>query len=499
MNDNKSSLIKQVWSLADVLRDDGVSYLDYLEQITYILFLKMADEYSRPPYNKNINLPDGYKWDDIKDLSGAELYDTYNKVLKNLGEKKGILGEIFLNATNKIKNPRNLKRVIELIDGKKWVSMTADVKGDIYEGLLQKGAEDTKSGAGQYFTPRALINTIVKCVKPEPNKTICDPACGTGGFLLSAHQFISDSNNYELNKVEKEFLKFETFYGWEIVDATYRLCLMNLFLHNINDINQDKNYPLLIHRRDSLLSRPDMSFDYVLTNPPFGRKSSYTVTNENGEEEREDSSYSRDDFWTRTSNKQLNFLQHIWSILKSNGKCGVVLPDNILFEAGAGDTVRKNLLKKTNLHTILRLPTGIFYSPGVKANVLFFDNKPASEEWQTKEVWMYDLRTNMNFTLKQNPLTEESLNDFLLAYSPDDLSKRVETYSEDNPNGRFRKYTLKQIEENNYKLDFKWINESDDFEDLSLAELMSQFKEKSQNISDAVKELEELLKDVEEW
>lgn len=500
MSENKSTLIKQVWNLANVLRDDGVSYLDYLEQITYILFLKMADEYSKEPYFKQINLPSSDTWEELKDLSGAALNDKYDQILKDLGKKNGILGEIYSNASNKIKNPSNLKKVINLIGRQKWTSMSSDVKGDIYEGLLQKGAEDTKSGAGQYFTPRALINTIVKCINPQPGKTICDPACGTGGFLLSAHAYISNPKNYQLSKDQKEFLKFDTFYGWEIVDTTYRLCLMNLFLHNINDIDQSGNHPILISRRDALLSKPSMSFDYVITNPPFGRKSSYTVTNDEGEEVKEDATYERQDFWTTTSNKQLNFVQHIWSILKSNGKCGVVLPDNVLFEDGAGDAVRKNLLRKTNLHTILRLPTGIFYKPGVKANVLFFDNKPASadEEWQTKEVWVYDFRTNEHFTLKQNPLTEAALEDFVKCYNPDDITKRVETYSEENPNGRFRKYTIKDIKDNGCKLDLKWIKEEDESNKYSLSELMEQLQEKSDAISNAVAELQELLKDVQE-
>lgn len=498
MSENQTTLTKQVWNLANVLRDDGVSYLDYLEQITYILFLKMADEYTKAPYFKKLNLPNGDTWDDLKGSSGSELDKKYNKILEDLGKKSGILGEIYSNATNKIKNPSNLKKVINLIDKQKWTSMSSDVKGDIYEGLLQKGAEDTKSGAGQYFTPRALINTIVKCVRPLPEKTICDPACGTGGFLLSAHAYISNPKNYQLTKDQKQFLKFDTFYGWELVDTTYRLCLMNLFLHNINDIDQDGNHPLLITRRDSLLSKPSVSFDYVLTNPPFGRKSSYTVTNDEGEEEKEDATYERQDFRTTTSNKQLNFVQHIWSILKQNGKCAVVLPDNVLFEDGAGDVIRRNILQKTNLHTILRLPTGIFYKPGVKANVLFFDNKPASEEWQTKEVWVYDFRTNEHFTLKQNPLTESSLDDFVKCYNPDDITKRQETYSEENPNGRFRKFTIKQIEENGFKLDLKWIKEDDGSENLSLSELLEALTEKSKSISNAVKELNELLKGIEE-
>lgn len=360
---------------------------------------------------------------------------------------------------------------------------------------MKEYAEDTKSGAGQYFTPRALINTMVKCVKPLPNKTICDPACGTGGFLLSAYDFISNSENYKLDREQKKFLKEETFYGVEIVQDTYRLCLMNLFLHGIGDINSD-NVP--ITRTDSLLNKPSVSYDYVLANPPFGRKSSLTFTNEEGEEESADLVYNRSDFWTTTSNKQLNFVQHIWSSLKVDGKAAIVVPDNVLFEDGAGDVARRNLLEKTNLHTILRLPTGIFYKPGVKANVIFFDNKRPSNEWQTKSVWVYDFRTNVHFTLKQNPMTENDLSDFVTCYNPDNILNRKPTYDENHPNGRWREYNLQEIKSNDYKLDLKWMQEDDGSEDLSLKELFAMIKQKSQSISDAVKELEVLISEVQE-
>ena len=362
---NTSTIISKVWSMCGVLYDDGVSYGDYLEQLTYMIFLKMADEYSRPPYNRNLGIPQGYTWADMNSLSGVDLEQQYKRTLEKLAEKPGILGEIFTGAQNKISEAAKLARIVKMIDDENWVSMSTDVKGDIYEGLLEKNAEDTKSGAGQYFTPRALIQAMVECLRPEPMKTIADPACGTGGFFLAAHNYISRS--CPLDRDQKEFLKNGTFRGWEIVRNTYRLCLMNLFLHNIGDIYGT----VPVTRNDALLSDPGERFDYVLTNPPFGKKSSMTFTNEQGEQEREDLVYNRQDFWATGSNKQLNFVQHINTLLKSTGKAAVVVPDNVLFEGGAGETVRKKLLQTCDLHTILRLPTGIFYKPGVKANVIF--------------------------------------------------------------------------------------------------------------------------------
>lgn len=494
MADNLSTIGKKVKALANPLRDEGISSGDYLEQITYLLFLKMVDEYSKPPYNKEVRIPEGLRWDDLVSKSGDALEKKYKEILEELGKMKGLLMEIFEGSENKIKKPALLKKVITMIDSENWVSMAADVKGAIYEELLKEYAEDTKSGAGQYFTPRALINTMVKCLRPEPNKTICDPACGTGGFLLSAYDFISKS--YSMDRSAKLFLKNDTVHGVELVRATYRLCLMNLFLHGIGDINSDY---VPIFRGDALISKPNDLYDYVLANPPFGRKSSLTFTNEEGEEENEDLTYNRSDFWTTTSNKQLNFVQHIYSILKTTGRAAVVVPDNVLFEDGAGDTVRKNLLEKTNLHTILRLPTGIFYKQGVKANVIFFDNKLPSNEWATKEVWVYDFRTNIHFTLKQNPMTEDSLNDFVECYHADSITERQQTYDKDaNPNGRWRKYSLKEVKDNGYKLDLKWMQEDDGSEDLTLGELLEKIKEKSDNIANAVAELEKLIGKIEE-
>ena len=462
MSENSSAIISKVWGMCGPLRDDGVSYGDYLEQLTYLIFLKMSDEYSKPPYKKNTGIPKGFGWEDMNTLTGATLEEKYKSILEELGKQGGILGQIFKGAINKVSNAAILYRIVQMIDKEKWVSMSSDVKGEIYEGLLQKNAEDIKSGAGQYFTPRPLIKAMVKCLRPEPMKTIADPCCGSGGFFLASQEFLADANNYSLDREQKEFLKNETFYGNELVATTYKMCLMNLYLHNIGDIYGK----VPVTHGDSLLMDPGYRVDYVLTNPPFGKKSSLTFTNEEGEQEEEDLVYNRQDFWTTSSNKQLNFVQHINTILKSNGKAAVVVPDNVLFEGGAGETIRKKLLWTTDLHTIIRLPTGIFYKPGVKANVIFFDKKPASAKMQTKDVWIYDFRTNIHFTLKQNPMTDKDLEDFINCYNPENIKKRQETWSEDNPDGRFRKFSAKDIlERDKTSLDIFWIK------DKSLADL----------------------------
>ena len=459
---NASAIVDKVWGLCAVLRDDGISYGDYLEQLTYLIFIKMADEYSKPPFNRNLGIPVEYSWDKLAPLAGAELEDQYNETLKKLADNTGTLGRIFTKAQNRISNPAYLKRVVTMIGAENWVSMSSDVKGDIYEGLLEKNAADIKSGAGQYFTPRVLIKAMVECLRPQPGKTIVDPAAGTGGFILAAYDYLADPSRFSLNRDQREFLKNSTFRGWELVPNTYRLCLMNLFLHNIGDIDGEPP----ITRNDSLLTDPGERFDYVLTNPPFGKKSSMTFTNDEGEQETEDLVYNRQDFWATGSNKQLNFVQHINTILKSTGKAAVVVPDNVLFEGGAGETVRQKLLETTDLHTILRLPTGIFYKPGVKANVIFFDKCAASPDIQTKEVWIYDFRTNIHFTLKQNPMIFSDLQDFITCYHPENRHRRTETYSEGNPDGRFRRFTCAQIKERDKtSLDIFWIK------DKSLADL----------------------------
>ena len=460
MSEQTASIISKVWGMCNPLRDDGVSYGDYLEQLTYLIFLKMSDEYSKPPYKKQTGIPAGFGWADLCALKGAAMEEQYKKTLEELAKQSGILGKIFAGATNKIRNAAIFYRIVQMIDKEKWVAMSSDVKGEIYEGLLQKNAEDIKSGAGQYFTPRPLIRAMVRCMRPEPMKTIADPCCGSGGFFLAAQSFIA--KNYTLDRDQKTFMKNETFFGNELVPTTYKLCLMNLYLHNIGDIYG--TIPVTLG--DALLTDSGVRVDYVLTNPPFGKKSSITFTNEEGEQEDEDLVYNRQDFWTTTSNKQLNFVQHINTILKATGKAAVVVPDNVLFEGGAGEIVRKKLLQTCDLHTILRLPTGIFYKPGVKANVIFFDKRPASAEMQTKEVWIYDFRTNIHFTLKKNPMTDSDLDDFVSCYQPENRHNRTETWSEENPEGRWRRFSVEDIlARDKTSLDIFWIK------DKSLADL----------------------------
>lgn len=460
-NTNASSIVSKVWAFCQTLRDDGVGYGDYLEQLTYLLFLKMADEYTKPPHNRTMPIPNEFAWETLISKSGSELETHYNTMLRELAKEKGILGQIFVKSQNKIQDPAKLYKLIALINAENWILMGVKDKGDIYEGILEKNAEDTKSGAGQYFTPRPLIKAMVECLRPEPNKTIADPACGTGGFFLAAYDWIVA--NREIDKDAAKFLKYETFFGNEIVASTRRLALMNLFLHNIGDIDSDN----FISPNDSLITDSGTRYDYILANPPFGKKSSMTFTNEAGEQEKEDLTYNRQDFWVTTSNKQLNFVQHIRTMLKTTGQAAVVLPDNVLFEGGVGETVRKKLLDTTNLHTILRLPTGIFYANGVKANVLFFDGKPSSKDPWTKEVWVYDYRTNIHHTLKKNPLKLEDLRDFITLYNPDNRNKRKETYNaESNPEGRWRKFTYNEIiSRDKTSLDITWLK------DKSLADL----------------------------
>lgn len=454
---NTSSIVSRVWSFCTTLRDDGVGYGDYLEQLTYLIFLKMADEYSKPPYNRDVGIPQKYSWPVLTSKKGAELEVLYVELLRELGKHSGMLGQIFTKAQNKIQDPAKLYRLIDMIDSTQWVMMGSDIKGDIYEGLLERNAEDTKSGAGQYFTPRPLIRAMVECLRPEPGKTIADPSCGTGGFFLAAYDFLTDPENFQLDKDQKQFLKHSTFFGNEIVANTRRLCLMNMFLHNIGEIDGDS----LVSPNDALVAASPINVDYVLANPPFGKKSSMSFTNEEGEQETDELTYNRQDFWATTSNKQLNFVQHIRSMLKTTGKAAVVVPDNVLFEGGAGETIRRKLLENTKLHTILRLPTGIFYAQGVKANILFFDNKPASPDAWTKEVWFYDYRTNIHHTLKKKPMRYEHLADFIKCYNPQNPSKRVEAWHpEYNPDGRWRKYDYEElVARDKTSLDIFWLKD----------------------------------------
>jgi len=445
---NSNQLVQKLWNFCNVLRDDGVSTIEYVEQLTYLLFLKMADE--RQKAGQGEVVPHGLDWQSLLDRDGDELEVHYRHILESLGRQTGTLGTIYRKAQNRIQDPAKLRRlVVNLINEETWTAVDADLKGDAYEGLLQKGAEDTKSGAGQYFTPRPLVRAMMACLRPKPGETIADPACGTGGFLLAAHEWIVDHHITEMDADNKRFLRDETMHGWEIVDGTARLCAMNLLLHGIGTPNGKS----LVTVADSLRGDSGLRVDIIAANPPFGRKSSMTMVNEAGEAEREDLVVVRDDFWASTSNKQLNFLQHIKTMLKIGGRAAVVLPDNVLFEAGAGETVRRRLLAECDLHTILRLPTGIFYAQGVKANVFFFERKAAAEDPWTKAVWIYDLRTNMHFTLKTKSLRFEDLSDFVACYSASDRSKRVETE-------RFRRFSYDDLmARDKANLDITWLRD----------------------------------------
>ena len=483
MTNESATIVQRLWNYCNVLRDDGVSYGDYVEQLTYLVFLKMADEQTKPPFNKKSIIPANYDWLSLSEKDGDALEVHYRHMLETLAKESGMLGVIFRKSQNKIQDPAKLRRLIELINGETWLGLDIDVKGDIYEGLLQKNAEDTKSGAGQYFTPRPLIKAIVEVMKPEPGMTICDPACGTGGFLLASHDYIS---HYDIDKAQKQFLKLNTFKGWDIVDNVVRLCVMNLYLHGIGGGESP------IKTGDALISDPGDRFDMVLTNPPFGKKSSYTIVNGDGKAGKDSQTYERDDFWATTSNKQLNFLQHVKTILKINGKAAIVVPDNVLFEGGAGETVRKKLLAETDVHTLLRLPTGVFYAQGVKANVLFFDRKQASEKPWTEKLWIYDLRTNQHFTLKTNPLAYDSLKHFIECYNPENRHDRTETE-------KFRAFNYDELmQRDKASLDIFWLKDEslEDSENLPDPDILA--RDITENLRAALEQFSTIYQELEE-
>jgi type I restriction enzyme M protein len=475
------SIVNKVWNYAHVLRDDGVSYGDYVEQITYLLFLKMAHEGSTLLHEES-PIPESYGWESLADKDGDELEVQYRHVLEELEREPGMLGTIFRKAQNKIQDPAKLKRLISLMNGETWLEIDADVKGDIYEGLLERNAADVKSGAGQYFTPRLLIEAIVEVMRPGPETTICDPACGTGGFLLAAHEYVQ--NHYQLDRDQKRFQRNGALRGVDIVDGVVRLCAMNLYLRGIGGEESP------VTADDSLRSIGSTRYDMVLTNPPFGKKSSYTVLGADGRAVSESQTYERDDFWATTSNKQLNFLQHVKSLLKMGGTAAVVVPDNVLFEGGAGETVRRRLLREYDVHTLLRLPTGIFYAQGVKANVLFFERKPASETPWTTKLWIYDLRTNQHFTLKQNTLSVQALQDFVSSYNAGDRSKREETE-------QFRAFSYEDlVSRDKANLDIFWLRDKslEGSKDLQPPDIIA--AEIAENLEAALEQFAEIHEDL---
>ncbi len=469
LTNGSQQVVQKLWSYCNVLRDDGLSYGDYLEQLTYLLFLKMAHEQAEARPDRPSPIPPSCDWLSLRSKSGDELETHYRHVLDTLGRQPGMLGIIFRKAQNKIQDPARLEHLIKnLIDQEQWTAMSADVKGDAYEGLLEKNAQDVKGGAGQYFTPRPLIDAIVEVVRPQPRETICDPACGTGGFLLAAHTYVTHHNPY-LDLDQKRHLKLQALRGVDIVDGVTRLCAMNLLLHGVGPTTSDEG-GLPISTDDSLRAEPSEHFEVVMTNPPFGRKSSVLVVNEAGEQEREAMTVTRTDFWATSSNKQLNFVQHVRSLLKINGRAGVVVPDNVLFEGGAGEKVRRKLLQECDVHTLLRLPTGIFYAQGVKANVLFFDRKPASRDPWTRQLWVYDYRTNVHHTLKTSQLQRSDMDDFVACFNPENRFVRKPTWdAESNPNGRWRAFDYAElIQRDKANLDIVWLKDESQEEASSL-------------------------------
>lgn len=497
MSDNANQIVQKLWSYCHMLRDDGLSYQDYLEQLTFLLFLKMADERAALT-GEDQPIPEGYRWSDLSapEMEGAKLELHYRDTLKTLGTQGGMLGVIFEKAQNKIQDPAKLRRlIVELIGKEQWLSMAADVKGDAYEGLLEKNASDVKGGAGQYFTPRPLIQAMIECLRPKPGEVVTDPACGTGGFLLAAHEYLK--TEYKLDRKQKEHLRYEALRGVELVPNVSRLCAMNLFLHGIGPADADRDPP--ISTDDALREEPGTHAQVVLTNPPFGKKSSITVVNELGETEKETLTYNRPDFWTTTSNKQLNFVQHIVNLLSMNGRAAVVVPDNVLFEGGAGETVRRNLLQTCDVHTILRLPTGLFYAQGVKANVIFFDRKPGAKDPWTKAVWFYDLRTNKHFTLKTKRMRRSDLDEFVGCYQPENRQKRTETWSQDNLDGRWRRYTYDEIlQRDKVSLDIFWLRDEslEDSADLPDPHVLAE--EIADDLRSALAQIEDVLGDLQD-
>lgn len=470
---NTQSLTKKVWNLATTLAGQGIGFTDYITQLTYLLFLKMDDE-NVQTFGEDSAIPEGYRWADLIDLDGLDLVKQYEATLEELSGQDNLIGTIYTKAQNKIDKPVYLKKVITLINEESWLVMDGDVKGAIYESILEKNGQDKKSGAGQYFTPRSLIQAMVDVACPQIGETVCDPACGTGGFLLAAYDYMKPQSS---DKAKQDFLRNNALHGYDNTALVVTLASMNLYLHGIGT---DRS-PIIC--QDSLEKAPSTLVDVILANPPFGTRPAGSVE------------IDRQDFYVETKNNQLNFLQHMMVMLKNGGRAAVVLPDNVLFEGGAGEAIRKELLKNFNLHTILRLPTGIFYAQGVKANVLFF-----TKGTPTKDIWFFDYRTGVKHTLATNPMLRHHLDEFVECYKADNINARTETYNaETNPNGRWRKYDVDEVmKRDKTSLDISWIKLNDDDNDMSLAELMTNIQEKSDNISKAVAELQKLLANIEE-
>lgn len=463
---SEATLVKKVWDIANVLAAAGVGFTDYITQLTYILFLKMDAE--KEELGLGSSIPDGYKWKDIVELNGDDLIDKYEEVLKELSKDDGLIGTIFTKASNKINSPVHLAKVFQMVGNENWYMMEGDFKGAIYESILEKNGQDKKSGAGQYFTPRALIKAMVDVIDPKITETVADPACGTGGFLLAAFDHMKPQSR-DLSK--QNFLKNNALFGADNTALVVTLASMNLYLH---DIGTEKS-PIVC--QDSLLDTSDKMFDVILANPPFGTRPQGSVAVDSARPE-----------FIKTSDNQVNFLQHIMSIVKTGGRVAVVLPDNVLTDGNATAKVREKLLADFNLHTILRLPTGIFYAGGVKTNVLFFEKGE-----KTKDIWVYDYRTGIKHTMATKPMTRADLDDFVSCYCSGHLEDRKESYSEENPNGRWRKFSEEEVySRDQLKLDFKWIDLTEK-DDRTITELLSEMQKKATAIGDAVSKLQEIL------
>lgn len=461
---NEAALIKKVKDIANVMASAGVGFTDYITQLTYILFLKMDAE--KEELGLGSTIPDGYKWKDIVDLSGDDLVEKYEEILKDLSEEEGLIGTIFTKAINKIDRPVMLAEVIKMVKSENWYMMEGDLKGAIYERILEENGQDRKSGAGQYFTPRALIKAIVDVVDPKIYETVADPCCGTGGFLLAAY----DHMRVQSKDMEKQdFLKNQALFGADITPLVVTLASMNLFLHDIG-VNKSP-----VKLQDSLVETNDDTYQVIMTNPPFGTRPQGSVE-----------VYANRPEFIKTSDNQVNFLQHIMSIVKTGGRVGVVLPDSVLTDQGATAKVREKLMKDYNLHTILRLPTGIFYANGVKTNVLFFDK---GEE--TKDIWVYDYRTGIKHTMATKPMIRADLDEFVECYCSGHQQDRKPTYSEENPNGRWRKFTAEEVKKAD-TLDFKWLD-LEEKDERTVQEVLDDMQAESDGIADAVAKLRELL------
>lgn len=465
---SESALLKKVWDIANVLAAAGVGFTDYITQLTYLLFLKMDEE--KEKFGLSSAIPEGYKWKNLISLSGTDLIDKYEEILEELSKEKGLIGTIFTRATNKIDRPVMLAKVIEMVNEENWYMMQGDFKGAIYESILEKNGQDKKSGAGQYFTPRALIKAIVEVVDPKITETVADPACGTGGFLLAAYDHMKGQSK-DIEKLE--FLKNNALFGADNTSLVVTLASMNLYLHDIGIANSPIVY------QDSLIDKSDRMFDVILANPPFGTRPQGSV----------EVSANRPEF-VQTSDNQVNFLQHIMSIVKTGGRVGIVLPDSVLTDTGKTQIVREKLLKDFNLHTILRLPTGIFYANGIKTNVLFFEKGEP-----TKEIWVYDYRTGIKHTLATKPMSRADLQDFVDCFCVGHMQDRKPTYSEETPNGRWRCFSEEEVSDAE-NLDFKWLD-LEEKDERTIAEVIDEMQNESDKIANNVAQLKQLLRGIE--